>query len=87
MKDRSGKLIHIGDIVKYWHKIDGRSTPEIGEIIEFSGFASEREIAISRKFYNNTDVSYRSSSGITLLSKEEAMLWKLEQYISNEVEN
>jgi hypothetical protein len=82
MVDRLGQILHNGDAVRYWHKVNGKSTPEIGEVVGF--FNSSDEIWIERKNYNDTNISYRRSSGITKLSKAEAVLWKMEQFTSAE---
>jgi hypothetical protein len=83
--DRLGQIVKNGDAVRYWHKVNGRSTPEIGEVVGF--LYSSGEIRIERKNYNDTNISFRRSSGITKLSKAEAVLWKMEQFISDESKN
>ena len=78
MTDRLGNIIKRGDAIKYWHKINGRSVPEIGEVININ--TAFQEVSINRKEYNGTDISIRRASGITKISKGEAVIWKLEQY-------
>ena len=85
MVDRLGQILHNGDAVRYWHKVNGKSIPEIGEVVGFSThFGSLSEIWIERRYYNDTNISYRKSSGITKISKAEAVLWKMEQFASVE---
>ena len=83
MIDRLGNVVKIGDCVRYWHKVNGRPVPEVGEVIDIFNVSTMETVAIDRKEYNNTNVSYRFKSGITKLSKGEAMLWKMEQYSFN----
>ena len=72
MVDRLGKRVYKGDAVKYWHKVDGKPVPEIGEVIAFNHV--RKEFVIERKRYNDTNESIRTKSGITKLTKAEAEL-------------
>lgn len=87
MTDKLGQVVRKGDCVRYWHKVNGNSIPEIGEIIGFVkyGLTQYDEAMIERKNYNNTNVSYRKSSGLTKISKAEAVLWKMEQFAFEEI--
>ena len=82
MTDRLGKPLRKGDCVRYWHKVDGKAIPEIGE---FMGITTEYNLGhsmaiIDRKTYNNTNTSYRTSSGLTKMTKAEGVLWKFDQF-------
>jgi hypothetical protein len=80
MVDRLGNVVHKGDAVRYWHKVDGKATPEIGEVVRIYVFAKRQEVSIERKHYNNTNISFRTESGITKITKAEAVIWKFEQF-------
>jgi hypothetical protein len=86
MVDRLGNIVRKGDCVRYWHKVNGKSIPEIGEITEVinNGHPMYCEAKIERKRYNDTNFSYRKAGGITKITKAEAVLWKMEEYIGNE---
>jgi hypothetical protein len=89
MVDRLGKIIRNGDCVRYWHKVNGVPTPEIGEVVSVPKASVPKRyqiVEIERKFYNGTNLSTRASSGITKISKAEGVLWKLEQFATEDME-
>lgn len=88
MLDRLGHIVRKGDCVRYWHRINGVPVPEIGEVVTITkGWNPKKDqVEIERKFYNDTNLSTRTSSGITKISKAEGVLWKLEQFATIDME-
>lgn len=84
MVDRLGYIVRKGNCVKYWHRVNGISVPEIGEVVciikHWTSNSNKDTVKIERKFYNNNSFSFRTSTGITRMSKSEAVLWKMEQF-------
>jgi hypothetical protein len=79
MVDSIGKVVIVGDYVRYWHNRNFSSTikSDVGQIVYFDG-----EFARIKYMDDANDKScLRSKSGITKLSKEEAMLYVFERGI------